>query len=310
MMPPMEIESAPPLTLRLLGQGPDWRVSDVVCRAGPSDRRFEERHEDYGIGLVVGGTFGYRAASGRALLHPGAVLLGNAGTCYECGHEHGHGDRCIAVQLAPALFEEIAAFAAGTARFRFATPMLPSGPALARILVALEAASTGTAASMEELALAVAEQVVAASAGATLRCEPCPAADERRVARAIRLVEARAEEALGLDALAAEAGMSRYHFLRRFRRVTGRTPYRYLLDLRLRRAALRLRRTRESVATIAFDIGFGDLSTFNAQFRAAFGQAPQAWRRSGVISAAVPRRVVRTPSGRAIADMTHPRHPA
>jgi AraC-like DNA-binding protein len=228
---------------------------------------------------VVSGTFGYRAASGRALLHPGAVLLGNAGTCYECGHEHGRGDRCIAVQLAPALFEEIAAFTAGTARFRFTAPMLPSGPVLARTLVALEAASAGTATSMEELVLAAVERVVAASAGVTLRCEPCPATDERRVTRALRLIEARAEETLGLDTLAAEAGMSRYHFLRRFRRVTGRTPYRYLLDLRLRRAALRLRLTRESVATVAFDTGFGDLSTFNAQFREAFGQAPQAWRR-------------------------------
>lgn len=310
MMPPMDAEPAPLLTMRLLGQGAGWRVSDVVCRAGPSDRRFEERHEEYGIGVVVGGSFGYRAASGRALLHPGAVLLGNAGTCYECGHEHGHGDRCIAVQLTPALFEEIAAFAAGTARFRFAVPMLPSSPALARILVELEAASNGTTASMEELALAVAEQVVAASAGAALRCEPCPAADERRVTRALRLIEARAEEALGLDALAAEAGMSRYHFLRRFRRVTGRTPYRYLLDLRLRRAAVRLRSTRESIATIAFDAGFGDLSTFNAQFRAIFGQAPQAWRRSDVLATAGPRRVIRAASGRTIAAMARPRQPA
>ncbi len=281
MMRPMETEAAPLLTMRLLGQGEGWRISDVVCRAGPAEPRFEERHNDYGIGAVVSGSFGYRAATGRALLHPGAMLLGNAGTCYECGHEHGSGDHCIAVNIAPVLFEEIAGFTAGTARFRFPGPMLPSGPAHARILVALEAASEGAAPRMEELVLTVVEQVVAATSGTGLRCESCPTADERRVTRAIRLIEARAEEALGLDVLAEEAGMSRYHFLRRFRRVTGRTPYRYLLDLRLRRAALRLRRTRERVATIAFDAGFGDLSTFNAQFRAVFGQAPQAWRRRG-----------------------------
>lgn len=279
MMRPMDPGTAPLLTTRLLGRGEGWRVSDVVCRSGPADLPFEERYEDYSIGAVMRGSFGYRTTAGRALLHPGAVLLGNAGACYECGHEHGRGDRCVAVNIAPALFEEIAAFVAGTARFRFRAPMLPSGPALARLLVALEAASAGPApAEMEELALTVAERVIAASAGATLRCAPCPAADERRISRVIRLMEARGEEALGLDALAGEAGMSRYHFLRRFRRVTGRTPYRYLLDLRLRRAALRLRRSRERVATIAFEAGFGDLSTFNAQFRAAFGQTPQGWR--------------------------------
>lgn len=274
----METGIAPKLTARLLGSGEGWRVSDVICRSGPADRPFEERYADYSIGAVVAGSFGYRAATGRALLHPGAMLLGNAGTCYECGHAHGRGDRCIAVNIAPALFEEIAAFAAGSARFRFGVPMLPSGPALARALVALEDAAGRAAPRMEELVLAVTGEVVAAAAGTVLRCEACPAADERRVSRAIRLIEARADDALGLDALAAEAGMSRYHFLRRFRRVTGRTPYRYLLDLRLRRAALRLRRSRERVATIAYEAGFGDLSTFNAQFRAAFGQTPQGWR--------------------------------
>lgn len=278
----MEMETAPvpPITMRLLGRGEGWRVSDVICRAGPDDRRFEERHEGYGIGVVVAGSFGYRAGSGRALLHPGAVLLGNAGACYECGHEHGVGDRCIALQIAPALFEEIAASAAGTARFRFPAPMLPSGPALARALVALEAAAAHPVA-IEELALTATEQVIAAAAGTRLHCEPCPPADERRVTRAIRLIEARSAEPLGLDALADAAAMSRFHFLRRFRHVTGRTPYRYLLDLRLRRAALGLRRTRESVAAIAFGAGFGDLSTFNAQFRAAFRQTPLAWRQSG-----------------------------
>ncbi len=278
----METEPPPPLTTRLIGQGHGWRISEVVCRAGPADPRFEERHEDFGIGVVLGGSFGYRSGTGRALLHPGAVMLGNAGACYECGHEHAAGDRCIAVQISPALFEEIAAFVAGTAHYRFGAPMLPSGAHTARLLLALEEAAAGRVAMPpDELALTAAEQVIAASTGSALRCEPCPAADERRVTRALRLIEARSEDALDLDALAAAAAMSRYHFLRRFRAVTGRTPHRYLLDLRLRRAASRLRRTQGRIADIAFDCGFGDLSTFNAQFRAAFGQSPLAWRRGG-----------------------------
>src|SRR3546814_18072050 len=72
-----------------------------------------------------------------------------------------------------------------------------------------------------------------------------------------------------LDALAALACMSKYHFLRSFRRITGSTPYDWLLSLRLRRAAVRLRESTDGIAAIAYDAGFGDLSTFNEIGRSA-----------------------------------------
>ena len=38
---------------------------------------------------------------------PGSLLLGNAGQCFECGHEHGIGDRCLSFSYAPDYFEKI-----------------------------------------------------------------------------------------------------------------------------------------------------------------------------------------------------------
>ena len=84
-----------------------------------------------------------------------------------------------------------------------------------------------------------------------------------------------------LDQLAGAAAMSKFHFLRVFRRVLGTTPYQYVLALRLRRAALRLLTTPDPVSGIAYDSGFGDLSTFNAAFRDRFGRNPTAFRRAG-----------------------------
>jgi AraC family transcriptional regulator len=46
---------------------------------------------------------------------PGAVLLGERGRCFACGHEHGEGD-CVSFQFGPALLERIAADAAAAAR--------------------------------------------------------------------------------------------------------------------------------------------------------------------------------------------------
>ena len=89
----------------------------MVCRSGPDDRRFEERHTRVSIAAVISGSFVYRCDSGSELLHPGALLLGNTGSCFECGHEHSRGDRCVAFHLDQDLFEEIAAATTGTPSF-------------------------------------------------------------------------------------------------------------------------------------------------------------------------------------------------
>lgn len=269
------------LTARRIAGGAGWEVSDVVCRAGPQDRPFEERHGRMSIAAVVEGSFLYRAPAGRALLYPGAVLLGNAGSCFECGHEHGTGDRCIAFHFSTELFEEIAVAVTGSSRFRFPASMLPADPRLAAPLVdAATAMRGGSQAEREEATLRLAETVLAFLSDGPLSAPAPSSRDERRISDALRHIEAHAEQPIELDELATVAHMSKYHFLRTFRRVAGVTPYQYLLDLRLRRAAVRLRTGGDSVSAVAFDAGFGDLSTFNFRFRQVFGTSPSAFRRA------------------------------
>ena len=77
---------------------------------------------------------------------------------------------------------------------------------------------------------------------------------------AIRLADTDAARPLELKEMAAIAGMSKYHFLRVFRRLTGVTPHRYLISVRLRRAALALASSRRPVLTIALDSGLRAIS--------------------------------------------------
>lgn len=56
-----------------------------------------------------------------------------------------------------------------------------------------------------------------------------------RVARSLRTIEYHPESKLSLSALAREAGLSPYHFLRMFARLTGMTPHQYVLRSRLRK---------------------------------------------------------------------------
>lgn len=268
-------------TARSIATGEGWSVSEFTCRLGPHDRPFEERHDHATIAAVIEGTFQYRTPAGTALLYPGSFLLGNAGACFQCGHEHGIGDRCISYRFDLPLFEEIAAGVVGSSRFRFSTAMLPAMPQLAQSLVELEtSASGGSEVAAEERAIRLVETVLSVVA-AKARPTPAPSSrDLRRIGNVLHYIDAHADEPLDLAALAAVAFTSKYHFLRTFRRVVGLTPHQYLLELRMRRAAVRLRTTSQPIAAIAFDTGFGDLSGFNARFRRMFGMSPGTFRRS------------------------------
>lgn len=274
-------EGSVTISSRAIAAGHGWDIRDVICRAGPNDAPYEERHARVSISAVVAGSFQYSCDTGAALLYPGSLMLGNAGTCFECGHQHGHGDRCIAVHLDRALFEEVAASAAGSARFRFSNPMLPAMEPLLPALVEIEALSeVAKPMAAETLVLQLAARVGAEASGARVRRQQPGRGDERRISSVLRYIEAHADAALDIDALAQLACMSKFHFLRTFRRVTGVTPYRYLLGIRLRRAAMRLVTTCDPVAAVAYDAGFGDLSTFNNRFRSVFGAAPTRFRRA------------------------------
>lgn len=280
-MPHDDPDSAAP-AVRHLCCGRAWRVSEYVCTAGPGDRSFEERHDDVAIAAVIDGTFTYRGTAGSAMLHPGAFLLGNAAACYECGHEHGRGDRCISFHVAPDYFAEIAASMAGSARFRFPAPMLPASPGLLPWLVRIESgAAFADVQEVDEMAARLMEAVIGTAAGRPPTPVRVSRRDARRIGEAVNHIEANASEALDLDTLAGIAIMSRYHFLRTFRHVVGLTPHQFLLGVRMRRAAVRLAASLAPVSAIAFDAGFGDLSTFNARFRATFGMTPTAFRRRG-----------------------------
>jgi AraC family transcriptional regulator len=265
----------------MLAAGEGWGVREIVCRAGPADRPFEERHDGFSVSAVIEGSFTYRSDAGHGLLYPGAVLLGNDGGCFECGHAHGVGDRCISLNVREDLFGEIAAGVASTSRFRFTAPSLPPSPSALPIAAWMEAFSSGASSPRsEEFALRLIERVIAAM-GADRQLPAAPTAREtRRVVEAIRLVESGAARRVELKEMAATAGMSKYHFLRVFRRLTGVTPHQYLISARLRRAALALSSSRHPVIAVALDSGFGDLSTFNKTFRAAFGLTPTQYRAS------------------------------
>lgn len=272
------------LESRCLAVGPGWFVQDVICSAGPRDEPFEEQHGTVAIAAVLSGTFTYRTAQGSGLLAPGAVLLGNHGRCFECGHEHAAGDRCVSFHFTPDYWEEIAAAVPGIRKTTFNLSHLPPTVGLLPVIAAIDAARQIDQGAMEELALDFAGSALRLASDDSQPARRKPRAfDERRVTAAVRFLASTAldldEKRLSLGALAHEVGMSRYHFLRTFRDLVGMTPHQYLLHLRMTKAATDLRVTDEPVTAIALSAGFNDLSTFSRRFRRLMGASPAAYRR-------------------------------
>ncbi|RZT02530.1 AraC family transcriptional regulator [Cuneatibacter caecimuris] len=86
-------------------------------------------------------------------------------------------------------------------------------------------------------------------------------------------------EPLTLDMIAGSVHLSKYHFIRLFRRVMGVTPYSYLIHCRINQSKLLLRGTELSVAEIASACGFSDASSYIAQFKKHTGLRPAQYKK-------------------------------
>lgn len=273
------------MTARVLSQGDGWHVADVVCTCGPHDKPFEEEHAFATVAVVLAGSFQYRGALTRRatrqdLMTPGSLLLGNAGQCFECGHEHAQGDRCLSFRYGQDYFERLAADAGMSPeqrsfRVNRLPPLRPLSRAIARACARLVREAN---ASWEELSVQLAAEALALANGRLPGTMSIPASSVARVTRAVRMIDLHDDDELPLGILAEESGLSPYHFLRTFQQATGVTPHQYVRRARLRKAAVRLASEQKKVLDIALDCGFGDVSNFNRSFRAEFGVSPRSYR--------------------------------
>ena len=100
------------------------------------------------------------------------------------------------------------------------------------------------------------------------------------VAQACRCIEA-AEQAPSLQALAAEAGMSAFHFHRVFKAETGLTPKAYASAFRARRLREELGASEASVTEAIYGAGFNSNSRFYAASQELLGMHARDYRAGG-----------------------------
>lgn len=106
---------------------------------------------------------------------------------------------------------------------------------------------------------------------------------DSRMATARQRMESELGQRLTLEELAEGAGLTKYHFCRRFGEETGYSPMRYLQQLRVRRACELLNGTDRPVQDIAMEVGFEDPGHFSRVFTTLIGRSPRSYRRIHMI---------------------------
>jgi AraC family transcriptional regulator len=100
----------------------------------------------------------------------------------------------------------------------------------------------------------------------------------RRLGLVDEIIEARMDSGLTIQEIANHLGLSTGFFNRAFKAATGKTPHDYIVDRRISRARLLLRRSDLGLADIAAASGFASHAHMTSQFRRRLGTSPSRLR--------------------------------
>lgn len=100
--------------------------------------------------------------------------------------------------------------------------------------------------------------------------------------RALERLRSERDADISLAALAADAGLSRFHFCRAFKESTGLPPHAWLRHYRLEQAKAMLCDPAMSIVTVAVALGYGSQTAFAAAFKKLTGVSPSEFRRQAI----------------------------
>lgn len=92
------------------------------------------------------------------------------------------------------------------------------------------------------------------------------------------LMQEKLHDSLSLDDMANAANMSRFHFSKRYKELTGQSPVNQFIHLKVEYACQLLDGTTQSISTIAANLGYRDPYYFSRLFKKVIGVSPAGYR--------------------------------
>jgi AraC family transcriptional regulator len=114
---------------------------------------------------------------------------------------------------------------------------------------------------------------------------------EKRLIRVLEHIHDNAAGDLSLDTLADVAAMSRFHWHRVFRAMTGETAAQAVRRVRLHRASVALVNTGHPIAQVAREVGYPNVASFTRAFTDHYATTPVAFRNRGELRPFTPRNL-------------------
>jgi AraC-like DNA-binding protein len=102
--------------------------------------------------------------------------------------------------------------------------------------------------------------------------------DEERVKLAMQYIHKHYAENISLNDIAMTANISKSECCRSFKRILRATPFEYLMEYRTLKASELLLKSKKSISTIAFDVGFNGISYFGKVFKKYLDCTPSEYR--------------------------------
>lgn len=97
----------------------------------------------------------------------------------------------------------------------------------------------------------------------------------KQISRVIEYMHTNLARDISLDELAEVANMSASHLVRLFKQMTGLTPHKYFIHLRVQKAKVLIQSQKYSMGEIAVQLGFADQSHMNRHFKKIVGATPR-----------------------------------
>ncbi len=134
---------------------------------------------------------------------------------------------------------------------------------------------------VEQAVVCLEGRIAAAAAGPLPQRREAGWMTPRRFRRVSEMIEERLGEALTVQMLAGELGLSAAVFSRMFKAACGTSPYDYILERRLARARRLIAESADGLAAIAYRTGFSSQAHMAGSFRKRLGLAPSSFRLQG-----------------------------
>lgn len=219
-------------------------------------------HKEYAIGVTLQGIQHYNLDGSLQLSYQNGVMLFNPEQAHDGMAHDETGLEYVMLYIEPQLFLE----AIGKKDIvRFSTPIVYDHRIQKNILNLSRTILSGKDEALcNELLLSLTDSLIQTDFSTDYK------KDDTLVRKAKDMLHANLDNVLRLDEICKELNVSKFQFIRSFKKYTGITPYQYFLNCKIERAKHLIEENGDIYSAVA-ECGFVDLTHLNKHFKSVYG---------------------------------------